>query len=84
MPRSGAVPTRLAITLEPGKAFFAESMVIRTTPILVFVNDKGIILFYFMDKVKRYEQVEKGINSIMETTSPAVSTSPVLHGLRPG
>ena len=45
---------------------FAESMGIRTTPTLVFVDDKGIIRFYFMGKVERYEQVEKGLHAIME------------------
>lgn len=37
---------------------FAKSMGIRTTPTLVFVDNKGIIRFYFMGKVERYDQVE--------------------------
>lgn len=52
---------------------FAESMGIRTTPTLVFVDDKGIIRFYFMGKVERYEQVEKGLSTIMKAPSPTAS-----------
>ncbi len=50
---------------------FAESLGIRTTPTLVFVDDKGIVRFHFLGKVERYEQVETGLNTIMGTaTSP--------------
>lgn len=54
----------------------AESMGIRTTPTLVFVDDQGIIRFYFMGKVERYEQVEKGLAGIMKAASPAVLPGP--------
>lgn len=47
----------------------AESIGVRTTPTLVFVDDKGIIRLYFMGKVERYEQVEKGLSAIMGTAS---------------
>ncbi len=63
---------------------FAESMGIRTTPTLVFVDDKGMIRFYFMGKVERYEQVEKGLNAIMGATPAAAPGVPAVDGRRPG
>lgn len=48
---------------------FAESLGIRTTPTLVFVDDKGIVRFHFLGKVERYEQVEKGLSAILGTAA---------------
>lgn len=54
---------------DSGGDAFAESMGIRTTPTLVFVDDKGIVRFLFLGKVERYEQIEEGLGTIMGTAS---------------
>ncbi len=51
----------------------ADSIGIRTTPTLVFVDDAGIIRSYFMGKIERYEQVENGLHAIMKRPQPPVS-----------
>lgn len=46
---------------------FAESLGIRTTPTLVFVDGQGIVRFHFLGKVERYDQVEMGLSTILKT-----------------
>ena len=42
----------------------AESIGIRTTPALVFVDDKGVIRHYFLGKIEKYEQVREGLDKL--------------------
>lgn len=42
----------------------AEGVGIRTTPALVFVDERGVIRFYFLGKIEKYEQVLEGLRRL--------------------
>ncbi len=51
----------------------AEGVGIRTTPALVFVDEKGLIKFYFLGKIEKYEQVLEGLRRLEGKSSKPIS-----------
>ncbi|MFQ5430884.1 MAG: peroxiredoxin family protein [Nitrospinota bacterium] len=51
----------------------ARSMGVRTTPTTLFVDEAGVVCSIFVGKIKKYEEISDGLNSIMKTDKASIS-----------